>query len=396
MNYTPARTAPGILCIDQFSQLGGGQRSLLDLLPALSELGWRPCLAVPGDGPFPESVRSLGYSTYSFASGPYRSKKKTLAQHFRYASELPAIVRSFVDIIKTNKIDLIYVNGPRYVPPAAWVGWRTGTPVVFHSHNRPQQSSALALAGQALELASAHVIACCQYTAEPFREYIDSDRLRIIYNGVAEMSAGLSRKAHNKIKTIGVIGRIEEEKGQLPFVQAAARLIAMEDLDCQFRIIGSPMFSGTKYYKKVLAASAGLPIQFVEWRENMAEVYSNLDLVIVPSSTVEATTRVIPEAYSAGLPVVAFPVGGIPEILNDGETGFLAKDASVQALAERIRAVIRMDPDELAAVVARARNHWAQRFTLETYRANVCAVLARALKMRLVDPYSAVLTSAEV
>ena len=367
-----------ILCIDQFSNVGGGQRSLLDMLPAFSERRWQPLVATPGDGPFPEMVRSRGYRTYSFACGSYASRKKPLAQLLKYALELPSLVDSLAALVEAQNIGLLYVNGPRLVPPAAWVAWRKGIPLVFHCHNRLLQHSAITLTGQALELASAHVIACCEYAADPLREYVLPDRLRILYNGIAEMAPG-GLRSPDRIRRIGVVGRVEEGKGQLQFVEAA-RLVSQQSPECLFTVIGAPMFSGLDYYRKVVAASRGLRIEFVDWQNDIAKIYSDLDLLVVPSSGLEATTRVILEAYSAGVPIVALPVGGIPEILEDEVTGFLAEDSTAEALARRILSVLRMDCASVAAVVGRARKTWSKKFALQPYRDSVCGVVAQAMQ----------------
>ena len=381
-----------ILCIDQFSNLGGGQRSLLDMLPAFSERGWRPSVATPDDGPFPATVRSRGHRTQSFACGSYTNKKKPLVQLLRYALELPSLVNSLTELVEANETDLLYVNGPRLVPPAAWVAWRRGIPLVFHCHNRLMQHSAITLTGQALELASAHVIGCCQYAADPLREYVAPGRLSILYNGIAEMATG-GLSSPDRIRRIGVVGRVEEEKGQLQFVKAA-RMISREAPECRFAVIGAPMFSGLEYYRKVVASSHGLPIDFIEWQGDVAKIYSELDLLVVPSSPLEATTRVILEAYSAGVPVVAFPVGGIPEILKDEQTGFLAHAVTVEALAHRILSVLHMDKARIKAVVKRARKEWRHRFTLEVYRDSVCNVLAEAMQPIFQSSYNELRTAA--
>jgi glycosyltransferase involved in cell wall biosynthesis len=367
-----------ILCVDQFSNLGGGQRSLLDLLPAFSGRGWLPSVAIPGEGPFPEMIRSRGYRTHSFSLGGYASKKKPLVQLLKYALELPRLATSLTELVKANQVDLLYVNAPRLVPPAAWVAWRTGIPVVFHCHNRLLQHSAIALTGQALELARAHMIACCQYAADPLREYVEPERLRVLFNGVEEMAASDPR-SRERIRKIGVVGRVEAGKGQLEFVQAA-RLVSKEAPECRFAIVGAPMFSGLDYYSEVVASSHGLALEFIDWQDNVAKIYSDLDLLVVPSGPSEATTRVILEAYSAGVPVVAFPAGGIPEILEDKQTGFLTETGTAEALARRILSVLQMDQESLRAVVKRARNAWSERFSLQAYRNSVCGVLAQAMQ----------------
>jgi glycosyltransferase involved in cell wall biosynthesis len=382
-----------ILCIDQFSALGGGQGSLLDLLPAFSQRGWRPSVAIPGDGPFTERVRKLGYRTHIFTYSSYGSKKKPLVQHVKYALEMPHLVNLIMELVESNQIDLLYVNGARLVPHAAWVAWRTGIPLVFHCHNRLLQHSAITLTGIALELASAHMIACCQHAADPLREYVPPQRLRVIHNGVAEMATGKLRHS-DRMRNIGVVGRVEADKGQLEFVKAA-KLVLDQAPECRFRVIGQPMFSGVGYYGKVVAASLGLPIEFIDWQSDMTKVYSDLDMLVVPSTAVEATTRVILEAYSAGVPVVAFPTGGIPEILQDGQTGFLTETRTVEALAKRILSVLRMERPIVAALIGKARTEWSHRFTLQTYRDAVCGVLAQAIAPRLESTYAEICRSVD-
>jgi glycosyltransferase involved in cell wall biosynthesis len=137
------------------------------------------------------------------------------------------------------------------------------------------------------------------------------------------------------------------------------------------------MFAGAGYYNRVVAAGQGLPIEFTGWQEDVSQVYSTLDLLVVPSTRFDSTTRVILEAYAAGVPVVALPCGGIPEVLRDGETGFLAEGVTARALAQRIVSVLRMKPAEVNAVVTKARNEWQEHYTLEHYRKQVCDVLSR-------------------
>jgi glycosyltransferase involved in cell wall biosynthesis len=107
-----------------------------------------------------------------------------------------------------------------------------------------------------------------------------------------------------------------------------------------------------------------------------------LDLLVVPSTPVEATTRIIVEAYAAGVPVVAFPAGGIPEILTNHETGFLAEDSTAEALAARIMSVLQLPSSEITAVVGRARELWQENFSLDLFRKHVCETLVEAYVTR--------------
>ena len=100
-----------------------------------------------------------------------------------------------------------------------------------------------------------------------------------------------------------------------------------------------------------------------------------LDLLLVPSAPHEATTRVILEAYAAGVPVIAFASGGIPEVVDDGVTGI--PDASVDEMAA-VALDLLDDPARRAAMSVAARQYWARRFTLERYRRDVLTALEKA------------------
>lgn len=364
-----------ILCVEQFSDFGGGQRSLLDLLPSFSARGWEAQILVPGDGPFPIALRQNGYCTTFLHSSDYSSMRKPARELIRYACELPKLSKTINTLARQRRFHLLYVNGPRFLPAAAYVAACRRIPLVFHCHNRLSQPSAIALAGVSLRASQAEVIACCRHAAEPLKSHICRRNLSIIYNGVNS----LSRRAaviSDHMRRIGVLGRIEPEKGQAEFVRAA-EIVARNFPDSSFWIAGAPLFSGNCYYDEVANAAKGLPVHFLGWQTDVSRFLSSLDLLVVPSTHFEATTRVILEAYSAGVPVVAFPSGGIPEILIDRETGFLASSLTPDALAARIMSVLTMDVSAVRAVVERARAAWEQRYSLIDYQEQVCKVLAR-------------------
>ena len=82
------------------------------------------------------------------------------------------------------------------------------------------------------------------------------------------------------------------------------------------------------------------------------------------------------EAYAAGIPVVASASGGIPEIVRDGETGFLAPPGDPAKLASRIRTALQ-DPAALTCIAQNARRVWRERFTLAEYQGRILNILER-------------------
>ena len=120
------------------------------------------------------------------------------------------------------------------------------------------------------------------------------------------------------------------------------------------------------------AAGAGLPVEFAGWISDVYAGLATLDVLAVPSFAQEATTRVILEAFSAGVPVIAFPSGGIPEVVEHGVNGWLA-----QNVEEMAQAMLSIDAARFADA---ARESWSRRFTIERYQDEIAACMERAVE----------------
>lgn len=366
-----------ILFLDQFTKIGGGQRSLLELLPAIRKRNWRARVALPGAGAFAGQVEARGFEVDFIRCGPYTPGRKRLADFFQFGREIRPLTREISALVAKHRIDLLYVNGPRLLPAAAGAARDGSIPLIYHCHHRLLQAAAVRLAGEALRWSRAAMIGCCRFAAQPLEGYVAKDRQLVIYNGVAGPSWSWRPRSPSSAWNIGVIGRVEPEKGQLEFV-AAARILSAGLGNCRFVIAGAPLFSGPEYLERVRKASAGLPIEFLGWQEDVGRVFSQLDLLVVPSTPIDSTPRVVLEAFAGRLPVVAFPSGGIPEIMEDDRTGFLASTLSPVALAARIEAVMSMGPLSLREVAEEAQAAWRENHTLERFQEAVTHVIAHA------------------
>jgi len=362
-----------ILCLEQFAGLGGGQLSLLSLLPGFASRGWRSVVVVPQQGPLAERARTSGFEVTTLHCTPFANGRKSLADMARFTLESPRLISVIARMIRSYGIDVVYVNAPRLLPAAALAARIRSTPLVFHCHNRLVQRSGIIAAGTALRISRAHAIACCRYAASPIREYLAPQHLSVLYNGVERLASNTC-PARQSMRRIGVIGRIEPEKGQLEFVRAA-RAVATRFPECRFIIVGTPLFSNSHYFDEVAKLSRDLPVDFLGWRDDVPAILSSLDLLVVPSSALDAAPRVIFEAFSARVPVLAFPSGGIPEIVTDEKTGFLTSVTTAHALEERICSVIEMAPARVETVVKRAWMQWRQDYTVERYQEDVGNVL---------------------
>ncbi|MEM4763058.1 MAG: glycosyltransferase family 4 protein [Desulfurococcaceae archaeon] len=81
-------------------------------------------------------------------------------------------------------------------------------------------------------------------------------------------------------------------------------------------------------------------VKYIGYISNIADVYTIADLIVVPSIWQDPCPSAILEALASCKPVVAYPVGGIPEILEPLNYGFLAKSVSPTELAEAIIKII--------------------------------------------------------
>jgi glycosyltransferase involved in cell wall biosynthesis len=361
-----------VLLLDQFSDLGGAQRCLLDLLPAMRLRGWRTVVAAPGEGDLFRRAQAEGAIVRHVSCGPYSHGAKAPGDILRFARQQPRLKHQLVDLIEEYRIDLLYVNGPRMAPAAVWAAGRS-VPLVFHCHSYVPEPYATWLVARPLARVGATVTSSSRFAATSI-----GLETSVIYNGVADC-------ARPKVPAcegfrIGVVGRIAPQKGQAIFLQSA-RILLQSAPDCRFEISGAALFAdpeAKEYYSQVEQLGRGLPVEFSGWTDDIGSVLARVDVLVVPSVNAEATTRVILEAFSAEVPVVAFATGGIPEVIAHERTGVLVAEPSPEALASALAGLVWRGRDKLSVLARAARGEWRTRFTLERYQNDVLALLESA------------------
>jgi glycosyltransferase involved in cell wall biosynthesis len=339
-----------LLVLDQFAEPGGAQLCIRDLLPAMRERGWRIYSFVPS-------------SVSKYANG-----RKTAWDVLRYPFDLRRARAAIEALSRRHSIDLVLANGPRVLP--ATMG--TNRPTVFYAHSVLRKWYARILAGWSCSRNRAMVIAASQYAAGTFQGLLASERIQVIYSGVADPGFGGARR--DGPPRIGLIGRIAPEKGQLDFVKAASMC-----RDARFLIYGAAMIGRPDYERRVRAAAGGAPVEFRGWVDDPAEALRDLDIVAVPSIEHDAAPRVVLEALASGKPTVAYPSGGIPELIEHGKTGILTQEPTPQSLAGCLKALLG-SPEQRAKLASNARRAWHERFRLERYQREVCDLLERAAR----------------
>jgi len=200
------------------------------------------------------------------------------------------------------------------------------------------------------------VVAVSQAVA---RRVVDGP-VRVIYAGVAVAPADLPARRPRTTSEIilGTAGRLVELKG-IEYLLIAATALRREFPTLRVEIAGSgPQRS--KLEHTVAQLGLGGHVEFLGWVHDLSSVLPRWDIFVMPSLE-EGFPIAALDAMAAGLPVVATPVGGVPELIEDGKTGWLVPSRDTEALASRLRFLL-CNPELRMSVGAAAHAHVRDHF----------------------------------
>ena len=149
-------------------------------------------------------------------------------------------------------------------------------------------------------------------------------------------------------RLIGVVARVISIKGQDVLLRAAGHL-AHDNPALHFVIAGD---GAQREEFQALARTLGLEerVHFLGWRRDIPFVLANLDVVVLPTVLdFEGVPLALIEALATGRPVVATRVGGVGELVRDGETGLLVEPRDDAGLARAIASLVG-DPARMKAL----------------------------------------------
>jgi glycosyltransferase involved in cell wall biosynthesis len=357
-----------ILFADQYSDFGGAQLGLRDIMVEAKSHGWKSWFVAPGNGAMFDFCADNGFAAQPLPFGSYTNGSKTPGNFARYGFDILRSARLIAQCVRRNRIDLVYVNGPRVLPAA----FRVPCPLVFHLQSVLDKKYSRMIAHRTLTRTRGTVIAASEFVGRTLPA--TGQPTRVIYNGVADVGYFSRPRRAGPVK-VAIAGRIAPEKGHLDFLRAA-QVLSGRGLDIQFMVVGAALFSDPSYERMVRKAAAGTNVEFRGWTADISAVLHEIDVLAVPSSGVECTPRILLEAYAAGTPIVAYPSGGIPEIVRHGDTGILTAHAGHAALASSIEELIA-DRDLMARLSANGRYEWETRFRIERFREDIAGEIER-------------------
>lgn len=213
---------------------------------------------------------------------------------------------------------------------------------------------------------------------------ISAEKLRVIPSGVdlKKFAGGDGFSWRDRLKisqnalVVAYVGKLSQGKG-LDTLFRAIPSLAEKDTTTQFLIVGEGP-ERNNLEKLALQLKIEAHVIFAGFIEDIPGVLAVADVVVLPSLK-EAAGNVVREAMAAGKPVVASRVGGLPESIIDGETGFLFPPGDQQALSRSLLTLI--DNPALRERFGRAGRELVQtKFSVETMVRQYEALYHEALK----------------
>jgi len=317
----------------------------------------------------------LNYDGYHQAkqSREVRSLLRLGRQTLRLAvEELPAAVR-LARLIRKSRADVVHLgNGMRANFDALLACRLTRTPVVCHvkgfeKYARRERCAArhvdamVSMTHAVQDHCAAHgVVARCN---------------QVIYDAVDENEFQPRRSAEDvraefglSVATpcFGIVGNIQEWKGQAVVVEATAHVhTRVPQAVCL--IVGGAHRAGAEYeralHRRVQELGLASAIRFVGFRTDVPDLMNALDVIVHASIRGEPFGRVILEGMLLRKSVIAAAAGGVPELIRDGETGYLVAPGDSAVLADRLVSLLG-DPQLRADIGARAQAWAREQFSL--------------------------------
>jgi glycosyltransferase involved in cell wall biosynthesis len=329
----------------------------LNLLKGLKEAG-HDQLAVTyssTDGEFGSRLRQIGVEEVMLPLG-FLSKKLSLQAMWWTAKSVflaPVLWLRWHRLVSRFRPDIVILTNPKqglWLYP--WLGRQSSFLI---EHSSKQISSSNRWMYRTLNRKLTGFIAASRFMATHLEELgVSKSHCTVIYNCVnSTVGPRSTNKSTGTQKTfVGIVGQISRHKGHDDLLKAAASL-KKRGVPLEVKVFGT----GHEQYileLKAKVARNGLEDswKWMSYIPQQSSIFSDIDICVVPSCFDEPFGMVALEASFYGLPVVASRRGGLPEIVEDGRTGFLVQSDNPTQLAERIERLI-LNP-ELARTMGNA------------------------------------------
>jgi glycosyltransferase involved in cell wall biosynthesis len=328
-----------LLLIDSLD-IGGAERHVVDLATALQARGHEVTVGVSALGPLAGELRAASVEVMPLARHPVKRRMS------------PSYALSVRRLVRSRRFDLVHAHlyASAAAARAALVGFNMPLLVTEHTEGVWQGRAARVVARTYLRRAD-HIIS----VSGGIRDRLVHDlgvsrsRLSVVPNAVPPLRTGDRSSAPHVGPLVGVVARLCPEKGVDLFLDAVAQ-IASRHPHASFVIAGD---GPLRRQLQSQASRLGLAqrVRFLGELADGRTFISTLYLLVVPSRT-EGTPLVVLEAQSAGVPIVAARIGGVPAQVRHGIDGILVSPHDPGELAFAIDRLLA-SPEALQRLVPR-------------------------------------------
>jgi glycosyltransferase involved in cell wall biosynthesis len=207
-------------------------------------------------------------------------------------------------------------------------------------------------------------------------------KVEVIHNGVAPEQFCIP-DARDQVRAefgipedalmVGSVGRFTPWKGQRELLRSFAR-VAETIPDAYLLLVGTAVFDNPRYEGELrrLAEETGLAerVIFAGFRDDLGRIFSAMDVLAYTSLEKDTSPLAILSAMAAGLPIVAFEIEGISEILNHGRDALLVSVGNLDALTQALSTLLG-DKFLRETLGRSARRKLDARFSLEQHHRNM-------------------------
>jgi L-malate glycosyltransferase len=340
-----------LLFVDTERVWRGGQDQLLTLLKGLIERGYSVHLVCHPDSLLEKRAAALGARIHKIV---IRSEIGPIA-FLRLAA-----------LIRRINPEILAFNTPRPILIGNLASRFSSVKVrlIFRRVNFPLRR------GPVTRLKYTLGIDCIVAISESIRSQlllqgIPAERIRTVYEGMDLSQFPPPRQATEstgeQTTVIGTVAHLSPEKGIQHLIEAA-NLIPRVRERMRFVIVGEGICR-KELEQRVHARRLESCFQFAGFCSNPQEYLRNFDVFVLPSLS-EGLSSAILSAMASSLPVIATDVGGIPELIRDGDNGLLVPPANPEALARAIESIADNGPERVR-MGRRGRIRMEEQFTLE-------------------------------
>ncbi len=262
-----------------------------------------------------------------------------------------------IEALGIDRVHAHFGNEPAFVAAGAAFGAEPRRPFTFSVHARD-----VFVEGKWMDYSASRaerIIACNSAAAKRAAELVrEADRPKIVLvpHGLPLERYPFRAKMPKGEPLILGVGRFVEKKGFANLVYAVAA-VRKKGRRVRCWLVGDGPERGA-LQRQVTQLSVGDAVEIKGWmpQEELAEAYEQAAALAAPSvvardGDMDGLPNVVVEAAALGVPLVTTGVGGLPDLVRDGETGLVAKPGDADDLAERIEALL----DDPAGALSRAR-----------------------------------------